>query len=495
MKLVVAVSLANAVEVKNLRTGQEGQRAFVQFDLVGKPGEREADVTVSLEVGGEHYSSARLTLSGDLGKNVKVGVGRRIWWDLLKDMPAGYDAEIGWDLEAASTAEYIATIRSQKESAGKEKAERAKQLRYEAEQERLSREAAEKEQLAIENAENQRIAGEKAAQHGMVKDKNKKDKAPATDSSVDAQEKVHFKPLKDAVLDVRAGLMWAKLGKDASNIMSYDKATGYIGKINKLKFGGFNDWRLPSTDEAVQLYDSAKKIAVKAKTEPFKVLANNFPDLKNWNYWLMTLGPQREAGYLSALSFDIETGSINGKRKSEDLCVLPVRSASVSQEDSRSEGVEKTDFDHFNKQDGSPFAVGNLVVTDKNTSLVWLRDAGKRLRWNAISSFIDKMNNNNDAGYNDWRLPTVQELEKLVSYAKDNGWGDKEGHYIADYLNSTGFSNVKAEYAPTSGVTQQAYNFVVTAARMWSGYFDVLNINPTRSEDLFTVLLVRGTSK
>ncbi|GFO55402.1 hypothetical protein GMSM_24090 [Geomonas sp. Red276] len=93
---------ARAAEVKNLRSGQQGNKAFAVYDLAGKPGELDAEVKVVIEVGGEKYTSDRLTLRGDLGKGVKVGVGRRIEWDLLKDMPAGFDGEVTWDVDAVA---------------------------------------------------------------------------------------------------------------------------------------------------------------------------------------------------------------------------------------------------------------------------------------------------------------------------------------------------------------------------------------------------------
>ena len=93
-----------AAEIRNLKTGQQGNHPFALYDLVGKPGEMEAEVQVVIEVGGEKYTSDKLTLRGDVGKGVKAGVGKRITWELLKDMPAGFDGEITWDIEVAGSA-------------------------------------------------------------------------------------------------------------------------------------------------------------------------------------------------------------------------------------------------------------------------------------------------------------------------------------------------------------------------------------------------------
>ncbi len=90
-----------AAEVRNLTSGQIANKGFVQYDLVGKLGEREADVTVFLEIAGERYSADKLSLSGDYGRKVKIGIGKRFQWDFMKDFPAGFDGEIIWDVEAS----------------------------------------------------------------------------------------------------------------------------------------------------------------------------------------------------------------------------------------------------------------------------------------------------------------------------------------------------------------------------------------------------------
>jgi len=103
MTCLASAAPAPGAEVKNLRSGQQANLAYASYDLAGKPGELEAELKVGVEIGGEKYSSDRLSLKGDFGKGVKIGVGRRITWDLLKDMPAGYDGELTWDVESVAS--------------------------------------------------------------------------------------------------------------------------------------------------------------------------------------------------------------------------------------------------------------------------------------------------------------------------------------------------------------------------------------------------------
>jgi Protein of unknown function (DUF1566) len=92
-----------AAEVINLKVGQSGDKGFATFDLSGKIGDREAEVFVTLTINGEKYTADKLTLTGDLGKKVKIGVGRRIVWDILADIPNGFDGEVVWDVDTSSS--------------------------------------------------------------------------------------------------------------------------------------------------------------------------------------------------------------------------------------------------------------------------------------------------------------------------------------------------------------------------------------------------------
>lgn len=85
-----------AAEVKNLKVAQEWDKAVATYDLVGTTGEQTAEVTVSINVNGQRRISDQLHLSGDYGKNVSVGNGKRIVWNALSDLPKDFDGDINW---------------------------------------------------------------------------------------------------------------------------------------------------------------------------------------------------------------------------------------------------------------------------------------------------------------------------------------------------------------------------------------------------------------
>ncbi len=59
------------------------------------------------------------------------------------------------------------------------------------------------------------------------------------------------------VFDQATGLMWQQSG--SSELMTYEKAQKYLSGLNEERFAGFDDWRLPTLEEAMSLMESEKK--------------------------------------------------------------------------------------------------------------------------------------------------------------------------------------------------------------------------------------------
>ncbi len=58
------------------------------------------------------------------------------------------------------------------------------------------------------------------------------------------------------VYDQASDLMWQQSGSD--KYMIYEKAKSYIRKLNSDQFAGYNDWRLPTLEEAMSLMEPTK---------------------------------------------------------------------------------------------------------------------------------------------------------------------------------------------------------------------------------------------
>lgn len=59
------------------------------------------------------------------------------------------------------------------------------------------------------------------------------------------------------VYDHASGLMWHQSG--SRDDMNYENTRNYISRLNHEQFAGYNDWRLPTLEEAMSLMEPAKK--------------------------------------------------------------------------------------------------------------------------------------------------------------------------------------------------------------------------------------------
>ncbi len=58
------------------------------------------------------------------------------------------------------------------------------------------------------------------------------------------------------IIDYATGLTWQQSGSD--NYMIYQRIQAYLNNLNKSQFAGFNDWRLPTLEEAMSLMEPQK---------------------------------------------------------------------------------------------------------------------------------------------------------------------------------------------------------------------------------------------
>ena len=64
---------------------------------------------------------------------------------------------------------------------------------------------------------------------------------------------------------------------------------------------------------------------------------------------------------------------------------------------------------------------GDKVVVDKATGLMWHQNGSdSSMRYKTVKKWIRKLNKRGYAGYQDWRLPTVEEAASLLEPSKKN---------------------------------------------------------------------------
>ena len=61
----------------------------------------------------------------------------------------------------------------------------------------------------------------------------------------------------NVVLDRASGLMWQQSG--SVNEISYSEAKKYVARLNSDQFAGYNDWRLPTLEEAMSLMEPTER--------------------------------------------------------------------------------------------------------------------------------------------------------------------------------------------------------------------------------------------
>ncbi len=77
-----------------------------------------------------------------------------------------------------------------------------------------------------------------------------------------------------------------------------------------------------------------------------------------------------------------------------------------------------------------------LLYTDPQTGLQWVRNgnlANRKMNWHDAQEWVEQLDY---AGYQDWRLPTKEELEKFAKIG---------GKHPPEWFNANGFNNVQAD--------------------------------------------------
>ncbi|MBF0316769.1 MAG: DUF1566 domain-containing protein [Nitrospirae bacterium] len=113
----------------------------------------------------------------------------------------------------------------------------------------------------------------------------------------------------------------------------------------------------------------------------------------------------------------------------------------------------------------------NQTITDNLTGLVWTKDAGTptvggctggTMTWQAGLDYVACLNTATHLGYNDWRLPNINELDSIINAQQAD---------VAAWLITQGFINVQT-YNYWSSTTYINDTSSAWYLRMWFGYSD-----------------------
>jgi hypothetical protein len=197
------------------------------------------------------------------------------------------------------------------------------------------------------------------------------------------------------VRDNVTGLVWEMKADDGSIHDKYntynwsDALDVFIATLNSDNFGGYSDWRLPTVKELMSI--------VSSDTVFPSINTTFFPNTGSHHYWSSTIYADDPS---VAWVVDFGGGSVDGiSESSGTLYVRAVRG-----------GQCESFGNYIDNDDGT--------VTDTDTGLMWQKDTALGTNiWQQALSYCENLTL---AGYSDWRLPNVRELQSIVDYALYN---------------------------------------------------------------------------
>jgi hypothetical protein len=227
------------------------------------------------------------------------------------------------------------------------------------------------------------------------------------------------------VTDLNTGLMWQVT--PSSQSFSYEEAVEYA---ENLELAGYDDWRLPSTKELFSISDFSEGWPY-LDTDVFDIAGNSVS--KDEQYWTEYYVGLTHGGQVSAFGVNHGTGHIKS---------YPVQGMGNYVRVVRGETYGINDF--VDNGDGT--------VTDLATGLMWSQDdSGVGMDWEAALAYAE---GSELAGYDDWRLPSVKELQSILDYSKSPNAIDSDDLGPAidmDFFNITALASGTTAYDPDYG--------------------------------------------
>jgi hypothetical protein len=138
---------------------------------------------------------------------------------------------------------------------------------------------------------------------------------------------IYFALNRQTVVETRTQLMWSRDANHPVKPMRYREAQGHIEKLNRERFAGYNDWRIPTREDFEGLVYWGRKAGWGYELARFiadYLSACGFENVQPGNYWTSTPDEASEDR-----SFVVNTwnGNFRSLDKSNYYHLWPVRTA------------------------------------------------------------------------------------------------------------------------------------------------------------------------
>ncbi|MGQ1890239.1 Lcl C-terminal domain-containing protein [Thermophagus sp. OGC60D27] len=197
------------------------------------------------------------------------------------------------------------------------------------------------------------------------------------------------------VTDNVTGLMWQQT--PSSENFTWDEAVEYC---ENLELGGYDDWRMPTVKELFSISDFESGWPY-INMDYFDLATDEIS--KDEQYWANNkyVGVTVEGGTDAAFGVNHVTGHIKAYAAN---ATGPVGGKYVRAV--RGDTYGTNDFTEN----------GDSTITDNATGLMWSQyDSDEGMNWADALAYAE---NSELAGYTDWRLPNIKELQSIADYTR-----------------------------------------------------------------------------
>lgn len=194
-------------------------------------------------------------------------------------------------------------------------------------------------------------------------------------------------------------------------------------KLNAARFGGFDDWRLPSIKELYSLFDGRGT----DPSGPMDIDTSHLTPYLDTNFFKFAYGDTRagerviDSQYASSTQYVGKSARGFAKLFGVNFADGRIKGYDLQMPGG---GAQKTFFvlcvrgnPSYGKNDFRDNRDG--TITDRATALMWSKaDNGRGMNWQDALAWVQKQNAAKFLGHDDWRLPSVKELQSIVDYSR-----------------------------------------------------------------------------